>query len=126
MMNLYEIQVLDSYENVTYADGHAGAIYGQYPPLANAMRAPGEWNIYDILFVTPVWKGDKLVRPAYLTVIQNGVLLHLHQAAQGPTGHRTLSSYDPPHAATGPIGLQDHGDKVRFRNIWVRPIEAYS
>jgi len=126
LMDLYEIQVLDSYDNVTYADGHAGAIYGQYPPLANVMRAPGEWNIYDIFFVTPVWKGDKLVSPAYLTVVQNGVLLHLHQPAQGPTGHKRLASYDPPHATTGPIQLQDHGDKVRFRNIWVRPIDAYS
>jgi len=121
----YEIQVLDSYDNVTYADGHTGAIYGQYPPLVNATRAPGEWQIYDIFFIAPRFDGDKLVSPAYVTVIHNGVLLHLHQAIQGPTGHKVLANYDTPHAPTGPIMLQDHGDLVRFRNIWVRPIPGY-
>jgi len=121
----YEIQVLDSYDNVTYADGHTGAIYGQYPPLVNATRAPGEWQTYDIFFVAPRFDGDKLVSPAYATVIHNGVLIHLHQAIQGPTGHKVLANYDTPHAPTGPILLQDHGDLVRFRNIWVRPIPGY-
>ena len=125
LLSKYEIQVLDSYDNVTYADGHTGAIYGQYPPLVNATRAPGEWQIYDIFFIAPRFDGDKLVSPAYVTVIHNGVLLHLHQAIQGPTGHKVLANYDEPHAPTGPILLQDHGDLVRFRNIWVRPIPGY-
>lgn len=125
LLSKYEIQVLNSYDNVTYADGHTGAIYGQYPPLVNATRAPGEWQTYDIFFVAPRFDGTKLVSPAYVTVIHNGVLLHLHQAIQGPTGHKVLANYDEPHAPTGPIMLQDHGDLVRFRNIWVRPIPGY-
>lgn len=125
LMGKYEIQVLDSYDNITYADGHAAAIYGQYPPLVNAMRGPGEWQVYDIFFLAPRFAGEELVSPAYLTVIHNGVLAHLHQAALGPTGHRNLASYAEPHGPTGPIMLQDHGDLVRFRNIWVRPIGSY-
>ena len=125
LMAKYEIQVLDSYDNITYADGHNGAIYGQYPPLVNACRGPGEWQTYDIFFVAPRFEGEQLVSPAYVTVIQNGVLIHLHQEIQGPTGHKRVASYDSPHGPTGPIMLQDHGDLVRFRNIWVRPIEDY-
>lgn len=125
LMGKYEIQVLDSYDNPTYADGHTGAIYGQYPPLVNAARKPGEWQTYDILFVAPRFEGQTLVSPAYATVIFNGVLLHLHQALMGPTGHKIVASYAEPHAPTGPIVLQDHGDLVRFRNIWVRPIGSY-
>jgi hypothetical protein len=125
LMSKYEIQVLDSYDNITYADGHTGAIYGQYPPLVNASRGPGEWQTYDIFFVAPRFDGDKLVSPAYITVIHNGILIHHHQAIQGPTGHKIVANYDTPHGPTGPIMLQDHGDLVRFRNIWVRPIEGY-
>jgi hypothetical protein len=125
LMGLYEIQVLDSYDNPTYADGHTGAIYGQYPPLVNAARKPGEWQTYDIFFVAPRFEGETLVSPAYITVIFNGVLLHLHQEAMGPTGHKRVASYAEPHGPTGPIMLQDHGDRVRFRNIWVRPIGSY-
>jgi hypothetical protein len=124
LMGKYEIQVLDSYDNVTYADGHTGAIYGQYAPLVNAARAPGMWQSYDILFIAPRFEGDKLVSPAYATVLHNGVVIHYHQAIQGPTGHKIVASYDEPHAPTGPISLQDHGDLVRYRNIWVRPIGA--
>jgi hypothetical protein len=126
LMGLYEIQVLDSYENPTYADGHTAAIYGQYPPLVNAARGPGQWQTYDIFFVAPRFDGEALVSPAYATVIHNGILIHHHQALMGPTGHKTLSSYAEPHGAEGPIMLQDHGDLVRFRNIWVRPIGSYS
>ena len=126
LMNLYEIQVLDSYDNVTYADGHAGGIYGQYPPLVNAARGPGQWQTYDIFFVAPRFDGQSLVSPAYVTVIHNGILIHHHQPLLGPTGHKTLSSYAEPHDPVGPIMLQDHGDLVRFRNIWVRPIGSYS
>ncbi len=126
LMGLYEIQVLDGYQNPTYADGMTGAIYGQYPPLVNACRKPGEWQTYDILFVAPRFDGQTLISPAYVTVLLNGVLLHHHQAIQGPTGHRRLASYDQPHPPTGPLMLQDHGgDKVRYRNIWMRPITGY-
>jgi hypothetical protein len=125
LMGRYEVQVLDSYDNVTYADGHAGAIYGQYPPLVNASRGPGEWQTYDIFFIAPRFEEEELVSPAYITVIHNGVLIHHCQAIQGPTGHKIVASYDVPHGPMGPIMLQDHGDLVRFRNIWVRPIEGY-
>jgi hypothetical protein len=125
LMGRYEIQVLDSYDNVTYADGHTGAIYGQYPPLVNAARKPGEWQTYDIFFLAPRFDGATLVSPAYATVIFNGVLIHHHQELMGPTGHKILASYTEPHDPKGPIMLQDHGDLVRFRNIWVRPIGGY-
>jgi hypothetical protein len=122
LLGKYEIQVLDSYDNVTYADGHTAAIYGQFPPAVNASRPPGEWQTYDIIFTAPRFDGSKLVSPAYATVLHNGVVVHYHQAIQGPTGHKIVASYDEPHDPTGPIMLQDHGDLVRFRNIWVRPI----
>jgi hypothetical protein len=125
LMARYEVQVLDSYDNITYADGHTSAIYGQYPPLVNASRKPGEWQCYDIIFVAPRFEGSALLSPAYATVFHNGILVHHCQELMGPTGHKTLSSYDEPHGPTGPIMLQDHGDLVRFRNIWVRPIGEY-
>jgi hypothetical protein len=124
LMGLYEIQVLDNYENPTYADGTVGAVYGQYPPLANAIRKPGEWNTYDIIWEAPVFDGETLLRPAYVTVLLNGVVLHSHVKLLGPTGHKNLASYTP-HASEGPLELQDHGDLVRFRNIWVRPLGTY-
>jgi hypothetical protein len=125
LMGLYEIQVLDCFENPTYADGTTGAVYGQFPPLVNACRAPGEWQAYDIIWSAPRFDGEALVRPAFVTVILNGVVLHHHVELQGPTQHRQLASYAP-HAAEGPLKLQDHGDPVRFRNIWYRPIGGYS
>lgn len=124
LMGLYEIQVLDSYENQTYADGHAGAIYGQYPPLVNAMSPPGRWNVFDVVFEAPSYHMGELAAPATMTLFHNGVLAHLRQVMQGPTKHRELASYASPHGPKGPIVLQDHGDPVRFRNIWVREMDT--
>ncbi len=126
MMGRYEIQVLDSYHSATYADGQAGAIYGQWPPLVNPQRKPGEWQTYDIVFHTPRFEGDRLIEPAYVTVFFNGVVVHEHQKLNGPTGHQVvhMQTFQP---AEGPIGIQDHGPShpLRFRNIWVRPLHGY-
>jgi len=124
LMGLYEIQVLDCYDNLTYPDGTTAAIYGQYPPLVNACRKPGEWQTYDILWVAPRFDGDRLVSPACVTVLHNGIVVHHCTEPQGPTGHRTVASYHP-HPPAGPLRLQDHGDLVRFRNIWYRPLTGY-
>lgn len=120
----YEIQVLDSFENPTYADGGAGAIYGQHPPLVNASRPPGQWQTYDILFTAPRFKKDGTVEtPAYATVLHNGVVVQNHAEIYGPMAFRNLAPYLP-HGPKGPLVLQDHGNPVRFRNIWVRPLNA--
>jgi len=124
LMDRYEIQILDGYNNITYADGTTAAIYGQYPPLVNACRKPGEWQTYDIFFVAPRFKGEELLSPAYVTIIYNGVLVHHHQALMGQTGHKILASYKP-HPPKAPIRLQDHGNPVRFRNIWIRELKGY-
>jgi len=124
MMGVYEIQVLDCYNNPTYADGTTGALYGQFPPLVNACRKPGEWQTYDIVWVGPKFDGDRLVSPAFATVFLNGVLLHHAKALIGPTTHRKIEAYRP-HKPVGPLMLQDHGNPVRFRNIWYRPITDY-
>ena len=123
LMGRYEIQVLDGYANPTYADGATAAVYGQHPPLVNACRPPGVWQEYDIVFLAPRWDGATLVSPAYFTVFHNGMVVHYHRAAMGPTTHRELTSYHSPHPGAGPLKLQDHGDPVRYRNIWVRPLE---
>jgi hypothetical protein len=121
----YEIQVLDSFENLTYPDGQAAAIYGQYPPLVNASRPPGQWQTYDILFTAPRFRTDgALESPAYFTVLLNGVLVHNHTAAIGPMAYRALGKYRP-HGPKGRLVLQEHGNPVRFRNVWVRPIRDY-
>jgi hypothetical protein len=122
-MGRYEIQVLDSYQNPTYADGQAAAIYGQYPPLVNASRKPGEWQTYDIVFEAPRFEGDKLTRPAYATVFQNGVLVQNHEQLFGDTPHAKLGTYRP----QGPeesLQLQNHHCAVRYRNIWIRRIKG--
>ena len=120
----YEVQVLDSYQNKTYPDGQAAALYGQYPPLVNASAKPGEWQSYDIIFTAPRFKGDKLESPAYITLLHNGVVVHNHTALLGATGHKVLAKYAP-HGPKGPIHLQDHRDPVRYRNLWVRPLKGY-
>jgi len=121
----YEIQILDSFENLTYADGQAAAIYGQYPPLVNASRKPGEWQSYDIIFLAPRFhENGTLESPAYATVFHNGVVVHHHTPLLGPMAYRALPKYVP-HGPRGPILLQDHGNPVRFRNIWVRPIRGF-
>ena len=123
LMGLYEVQVLDSFENPTYFDGQAGSIYKQTPPLANAMRKPGEWNYYDIIFNAPRFRSNgDVVKPGYVTLIQNGVLMLNHFELEGPTSFVEAPHYKP-HAETGPISLQFHGDAVKFRNIWVREIK---
>ena len=124
LMGLYEIQVLDSYDNPTYADGTAGSIYGQRPPLVNPCRKPGEWQDYDIIWIGPKFDGETLVSPARVTVFLNGVLLHHDKTLLGPTEHKILATYRP-HPPVGPLELQDHGDLVRFRNIWCRPLTEY-
>jgi len=116
----YEIQVLDSYEAETYADGQCAAVYGQYPPLVNASRKPGEWQTYDIFFTAPKFAPDgKLESPAYVTVIHNGILVHNHREILWPVAHKNTNQYKAHGPA--PIQLQDHGNPVRYRNIWIRP-----
>ena len=125
LLGLYEVQVLDGYDNPTYADGLTGAIYGQHPPLVNASVPPGCWHVFDIVFESPVFAAGQLASPAYMTVFHNGLVVQHRQAIQGPTKHRELANYDDPHGPDGPLVLQDHGDRVRFRNIWIRPIKRF-
>lgn len=123
-MGLYEIQILDNFENPTYPDGTVGGLYGQCPPLVNAIREPGNWNSYDILWECPVFENGKRTKPARITALLNGIVVQNATALLGPTAHKELPPTDP-HASTGPLRLQDHGDRVRFRNIWLRPIGDY-
>ncbi len=123
LMSIYELQVLDSFESKTYPDGQAGAIYKQTPPMVNVMRPPGEWNAYDIFWTRPRFNADgSLKSPAYITAVHNGVLILNHFELQGHTPYNTPPKYTQ-HADKLPITLQDHGNPVRFRNIWVREIE---
>jgi 3-keto-disaccharide hydrolase len=123
LMGRYEVQVLDSYGNTTYPDGQAGAVYGQYPPLVNASRAPGVWQTYDIVFHRPRFAADgSLLHPATLTVFHNGVLIQDGVTLTGPTAHQSRPAYTS-HPDRLPISLQDHAHPVRFRNIWVRELE---
>ncbi len=124
IMNRYEIQVLDSHDNPTYADGQAASIYAQYPPLVNASRKPGEWQAFDIVFEAPRFDGDKLVKPAFVTVFHNGVLVHHRQEIVGRMAHRRVGTYAP-HRPEEPLALQHHDVAVRYRNIWVRRLTGY-
>ncbi len=120
----YEVQVLDNYDNRTYADGYVGSVYGQHPPMVNPGRKPGEWQTYEIVFRAPRFKDKEVVEPGRVTVFLNGVLVLHNAQIYGRTVWRQLSRYTP-HAPTGPILLQDHGDKqsARFRNIWIRRLD---
>jgi len=123
LMMRYEVQVLESHTNLTYADGAAGAIYGVWPPLVNPARPQGQWNVYDIIFEAPKFDGDKVVKPAYMTVLFNGVLVQNHQAEIGTTIWRQVAHYTP-HPAEEPLSLQDHNQEVRYRNIWIRKLKS--
>ncbi|MFO0913509.1 MAG: family 16 glycoside hydrolase [Pirellulales bacterium] len=122
LMGLFEVQVLDSYDNITYADGQAGAIYGQYPPLVNVCRPPGQWQSYDISFRRPRFGSDgRLQHPARLSVWHNGVLIQDNVEPWGPTSWLQALPYEPTPAKL-PLSLQDHGNPVRYRNIWLREL----
>ena len=130
LLGLYEVQVLDSFEtdpsktpnpNPNYADGQAAAFYGQNPPLVNASRGPGQWQVYDIVFHSPVWKDGHLLHGGTITVFHNGVLVQDNWPIEGFTHHLQRTSLKE-HPSRGPLAMQDHGNPVHFRNIWVREI----
>jgi hypothetical protein len=121
----YEIQILDSYENKTYPDGQAGALYGQTPPLVNASKKPGEWQTYDVVFEGARWNEQgELTRKASVTLLHNGVVVHNKRELLGGTTHRQIVPYKK-GPETGFIELYEHGNPVRFRNIWIRPLGEY-
>jgi hypothetical protein len=125
LMGQYEVQVLDSYQNATYPDGQAGALYGRQKPLVNACRKPGEWQSYDIVFHRPIFDNGKVVKRATFTVFHNGALVQDHAELSGGTGWRgphAVTVYEP-HGDKGPIELQDHGNPVIFRNVWIRELK---
>jgi len=124
LMSRYEIQVLDAWDNPTYADGQTAAIYGQWPPLVSVPRRPGEWNTYDIVFEAPRFEGEKLVKPAFFTVFYNGVIVHNRKESMGPMVYRQVAHYTP-HDPEEPLMLQDHNNPVRYRNIWIRRLKGY-
>ncbi len=119
-MGRYEVQILDSYYNKTYPDGQAAAVYGQSPPLVNASLPPGQWQTYDIIFHSPKFKKDKLIKPATVTVLHNGILVQDHWQIKGST--REDPTIYEAHPEKLPIQLQDHSTPVRYRNIWIREL----
>ena len=122
LMGRYEVQVLDSYNNKTYANGQAAAVYKQHAPLVNASRPPGEWQTYDIVWIAPRFGADgKLLTPARVTVFHNGVLVQHNVELKGPTTFRGFPAYTP-HADKLPIELQDHNEPTSYRNLWVREL----
>ncbi|MDZ4287167.1 MAG: DUF1080 domain-containing protein [Prosthecobacter sp.] len=123
-MDRYETQMLDCDNNPTYADGMTGGIYGQTPPLVNAMKTAGQWQTYDLVFTAPKLAGGKVVEPAYLTTFVNGVCVQNHTKILGPTKHKQVTNYEGVFPEKAPIRLQDHKNEppVRIRNIWIRPL----
>lgn len=120
-MGRYELQVYDSYSSKIYADGSAGALYGQTPPLVNVCRKPGEWQTFDVYFTAPVFTGDKLVAPARMTVLHNGVFVQVNTELTGPTNHNKPMLYEP-HKPRLPFTLQGSKSPVEYRNIWIRDL----
>lgn len=124
-MGLYELQILDSYQNATYVNGQAAAVYKQFPPLVNASRPPGEWQVLDVIFIAPRFDDNEvLLSPARMTAFHNGVLVHHDVILSGPTRNRGQPAYAA-HAAELPLQLQDHRTPVSFRNIWIRRLEPH-
>lgn len=124
LMNRYEVQVLDSYSNNTYADGQASALYGQHPPLVNAARKPGEWQVYDIIFRRPKFDdAGNVMKPARMTIFHNGVLVHHDAVLIGPGMNKNYIPYRK-HGDTDIISLQDHGNLVRYKNVWIVPLAS--
>lgn len=121
MMGLYEVQIVDSYGNTTYADGQAGALYGAQPPLYNASLPPGEWQSMDIIFRAPRDAGNRITRPARFTVIHNGVVVQESRTLAGPTSHGKRQPYEA-HDDRLPLVIQNPGQPIRFRNIWIREL----
>ena len=123
LQGLYEVQILDSYQNRTYRNGQAASIYKQYPPLVNACKGPGEWQTYDIIYTAPRFNPDgTYFSPPRITVLHNGVLVQNNVVVRGPTLHSGLPEYSVKPHGPEPIVLQDHGDEVSFRNIWIREL----
>ncbi len=123
-MDRYETQILDCDNNPTYADGMAGGVYGQTPPLVNAVRPAGQWQTYDIVFTAAKVEGGKVTEPAYITTILNGIVVQSHTKILGPTHHKKDTNYDGEFPEKAPLRLQDHKNSIpdRMRNIWVRPL----
>lgn len=125
LMGRYEVQVLESYDNPTYADGQAGSMYGQFPPLVNATNPADQWNSYDIIFRAPRFKDGRMSEPPRVTIIHNGIVLHHDNAFVGQMAHRIHKAFEP-HRAEEPLTLQNHNEATNFRNIWVRKLGSYN
>ena len=127
-MGRYEVQIFDSHPShklQVYPDGQCAAIYGETPPLVNACRKPSQWQSFDIIFTAPVFTDGKLSKPASVTMLHNGVLVHFNTVIHGPVQWRSIAQYKP-HADKLPLKLQGHGSPVRFRNIWIRPYDNFT
>jgi hypothetical protein len=124
MQGIYELQVLDNYNNRTYRNGQAGSIYKQHPPLVNACKAPGVWQVYDIIYTAPRFNEDGITyfTPPTITVLQNGVLVQNNVKMRGPTEYIGIPEYTVKKHGPGSIELQDHGNPVSYRNIWIREL----
>jgi hypothetical protein len=124
IMGRYEVQVLDSYDAATYPDGMAASLYGQWPPMVNALRPSGQWNVYDIIFEAPKFEAGKLVKNAFATVLVNGVVVHHHKEFIGQMAHRIYKPYEA-HGPEAPLMIQNHDVPVRYRSIWARRLTGY-